>query len=227
LEAPAEVDPGKSAMLRPVSEAAIRPGTGKQPIREPFPWKLRLPGRNRRPGGMGQNVAAKRRKVAMERISRQRGYRFSGSANRGHGRNRALRPIWCLQQAWKDFVKTANYVVAKDVVRQCVENGIGTLYYFQPGGSVKDTRFLTNAGKVQYSSDGRIEQQVRESTGWDWYQMGHRLSTLCEDVGISFRWVKPDRRVVRESTVKIGGDSGTSRKSNHKLIVDGVLQTTP
>jgi hypothetical protein len=192
---PAKVDTEKVAFLRPVATSAIKP----------HPWKLRVPKSNRWPGGLGEYIGAVRRKIALERISRQRGYKNAGSANKGHGRNRALQPTWHLQQRWKDFVKTCNYQVAKDVVRQCVERSIGTLVYFQPGGKVRDSRFLTNAGK---------RDEVRESTGWDWYQIGKRLELLCEEAGIVFNWRKPndEPREVAEKPPVQAEKAGTSRK---------------
>lgn len=164
---PAAVDENKVAFLRPSPT---------------WPWKLRLPGRNRRPGGPGGHVASVRRQLLMQRWSRQSNYRVSGSSNKGHGLNRALRPIWQLSQRWKDFVKTTNYTVAKDVVQQCIEAGCGTLVYFQPTVN-RDSRFLATTGKIPGRED---------STGWDWFQVGKRLGDLCQQAGVKLVVRKSD-----------------------------------
>ena len=167
---PAALNPDKVAYLRAAKD---------------WPWKLRLPSRNRRPGGNGPHVAPIRRQLLTQRWSRQANYRVAGSSNKGHGRNRALQPIWRLSQRWKDFVKTYNHTVTKDVVRQLVDAGIGTLVYYQPDGSVKESRFLSCSGKVE----GRYD-----STGWDWFQVGTQLEYKCKDAGI--------RLIVRKSCIK-------------------------
>lgn len=173
IEPAKSLDKDRKAFLRPAPIDAVWQ----------HPWKLRMPGANRSPGGRGEYIASVRRKVMAERISRQKGYTFAGHSNKGHGRNRALAPIWQLQQRWKDFVKTANYQVAKDVVQQCIDRNCGTLVYFQPGGSVRDSRFLSCAGK---------RDDVREASAWDYYQMGSRLELLCKEAGIVFVWKKPE-----------------------------------
>lgn len=137
------------------------------------PWAMRLPGRNRWPGGSGMYVVAKRKQIIGERKSRQHNYRWAGSANKGHGRDRALLPIWGLQSAWKRFVKTANYTVARDVVTQCVAAGVGKLIYFQPDENSGRSRFLVWAGQVPHSK-----------SGWDWAQMATRLGHLCHEFGV-------------------------------------------
>ena len=173
-----ELNPSKYAFLRPA---------------ENWPWKLRIPGRNRRPGGNGPHVASVRRQVLTQRWSRQANYRVSGSSNKGHGLNRALAPIWRLSQRWKDFVKTYNHTVTRDVVRQLVNQGVGTLVYFQPDGPVKETRFLTRSGKVE----GR-----HDPSGWDWFQVRSQLEYKCKDAGIEL--------VVRKSCSK--------KQVNHKGV---------
>lgn len=158
----------EAEMLNPDKVAFLRAAKS-------WPWKLRLPDRNRRPGGNGPHVASVRRQVLSQRWSRQANYRFAGSANKGHGRNRALNPLWGLSQRWKDFVKTYNHTVTADIVRQLVDAGIGTLVYYQPDGPVKESRFLTRSGKMEGRED---------ATGWDWFQVKTQLEYKCKDAGI-------------------------------------------
>lgn len=141
------------------------------------PWTLKIGKAKMWRGGNGRYVAARRHQLLTDRWSRQEGYRHAGSANKGHGRNRALGPIWHLSDAWKNFVKTCNHTLTRDVVRDCVDRGIGTLIYIQPAGLKRDTRFLAKAGKVQ----GRVD-----STGWDWHQVANMLAYKCEEAGIQF-----------------------------------------
>lgn len=205
--APQALDATRMAFLRPTAITAIKPGTGRCPVPLPRPWRLRLPTAIRWPGGKGDSVYAVRRSVIAQRVSRQHGYRYAGSANKGHGLNRALKPIWHLQQRWKDFVKTFNYQVAKDVVRQCVESRCGVLYYFQPGGWFRDNRFLSRAGK---------RDDVQDASAWDWFQIGSRLEFLCEEAGIEFRWQKPDRREAEKSRPSDKPEGPTARKPIRK-----------
>lgn len=198
VEPAKDLDKSKVAFLRPSSINVIQPGTYRNPVHLPTPWRFEINKRTRRPG-FGNHIAAVRKKIFGERRSRQQGYRSAGSANKGHGRNRAMKPIWHLSEKWKNFVKTCNYMVAADVVKQCVEGGVGKLVYFQPSDrpyptprskdrpyySVRDSRFLTQVGK---------RDDVPESSGWDYYQIGKRLSDLCQSKGIEFIWRKPSDR---------------------------------
>ncbi len=175
-----ELNPDRFAFLRPA---------------ESWPWKLRIPGRNRRPGGNGPHVAPIRRQLLTQRWSRQANYRYAGSSNKGHGLHRAMQPLWKLSQRWKDFVKTYNHTITKDVVRQLVEQGIGTLVYFQPDGPVKESRFLSRSGKVEGRED---------STGWDWFQVRTQLEYKCKDAGIDL--------IVRKSCRKKAVDVNRSKQ---------------
>lgn len=207
IEPAKELDGDQVAYLRPAPMTAVWQ----------HPWKLRLPGWNRAPGGRGEYIASVRRKIFAERRSRQMGYRNAGSANKGHGRERALQPIWKLEQRWKDFVKTCNYQVARDVVNQLVERGIGTLVYFQPTDSVRESRFLTLTGK---------RDDVPESSGWDYYQVGKRLGDLCQEHGVEFVWRKPTDyvRAADEKTVKQRAENGTARRPKRNAKNSGALR---
>jgi len=198
IEPPKKLDKEQVAYLRPAPMSATWP----------HPWRLRVPGANRAPGGCGDWIASVRRRIFAERRSRQNSYRYAGSANKGHGRERALRPIWRLQNRWKDSVKTYNYTVAKDVVDQCVARGIGRLVYFQPGDRVRDSRFLTVSG----CGEGD------HWAGWDYYQIGKRLADLCQAQGIDFVWRKPSEhpREVGGNVEKTEAKNGTVRNAARK-----------
>jgi hypothetical protein len=207
IEPAKKLDKEVQAFLRPAPISAVWQ----------HPWRLRFPGTNRAPGGRGEYIAAVRRKIFAERRSRQNGYRHAGSANKGHGRDRALQPTWQLEQRWKDFVKTCNYMVARDVVNQCVACGVGTLVYFQPGDRVRDSRFLTVIGK---------RDDVPESSGWDYYQIGKRLSDLCQEFGVEFVWRKPSDRAreVGNKMAKTISQKGTARNTNSKASNSAALR---
>ena len=98
--------------------------------------------------------------------------------------------IYLLQQGWNDFVKTANNQLVHDVVEKCLEANCGRLVYFQPTGSVRDTRFLHVAGKVP----GRMD-----NTSWGWRQVHDLLARKCEEVGIDFKVCKVGERKYRNT----------------------------
>src|SRR5690606_18159377 len=52
-------------------------------------------------GGWGESVAATRKTLFTQRMSRKHNYRYAGSANKGHGKNRALEPTFRLSRRWK------------------------------------------------------------------------------------------------------------------------------
>lgn len=144
------------------------------PCRE-TPWMLWHRGRYHWLGGRGRHVEAARRRLLTGRWSRQEGYRYGGSSNKGHGRKRAIRGVMKLSRAWKDFTKTYNHQVTHDAIAFCVQRGIGRLVYLQPASESKRTnRFLATAGKLNRN----------DSTAWDWAQVGKMLAYKGMDVGV-------------------------------------------
>lgn len=150
--------------------AFLRPGLRK-------PWRLRIGGKSVTRGGNGEYVGHVRNTLLTQRWSRQSSYRFAGSANKGHGRERATAGVEKLSLRWKDFVKTANQQLAAQIVKDCLFRNVGKLVYFQPTGTRRDSRLLATVGKVP----GR-----HDSTGWDWYQVKTCLASECEEFGITF-----------------------------------------
>ena len=156
--------------------ATIAPSSGTAILRpaEDHPWDLEVPGHVYRIGGDGKHIAAIRQQVMMSRLSRQAGYRYAASSNKGHGRKRALAPIVALQRRWRDFVKTANHTTTATVVRILVEKQISQLVYVQPVGARRDEMCLSHAGSGQ-----------RECSKWDWHQVLSQLRYKCETHGIT------------------------------------------
>lgn len=154
------LDLNKSAYLRPCRK---------------HPWEVIVGDSRRWLLGRAPHISAIRQQLLTQRWSRQANYRFAGSANKGHGRKRALLPIERLSERWKDFVKTNNHQATTEAVRACVAAGAGTLVYMQPVESKREARYLAWAGKV----DGR-----EDSTGWDWSQVAAMLGYKCQDAGI-------------------------------------------
>ncbi len=148
------------------------------------PWSLRIckhkpcMGKKRRwYSGRGRAVSAVRRKLLTQRWARQEGYRVAGSSNKGHGRERATAPAFKLSRRWKDFVKTMNHTISRQIVNDCVRDDLGVLVYYQPTGDWRGSRYLSTAGKIPDRHD---------STCWDWFQMGTMLAYKCEQAGIRF-----------------------------------------
>ena len=154
-------DPTRVAILRPC---------------EDHPWELVLPEKTIWLGGDGRYVAATRRRVFGQRESRLRHYRFAGSANKGHGRKRALQPIKKLERAWKDFVKTVNHNITRRAVDIAVEHRCGQLVYEQPTGTVRDELFLATSGR----------EGIKTQTFWDWHQIATLAAYKANDCGIHF-----------------------------------------
>lgn len=170
--------------------------------------------------GPGRDVFQKRRALLSQRWDRQENYRWAGSANKGHGRRRALGPIYLLQDAWKDYVATRNHTLTTGLVKECVERGIGKLVYCQPIGDYRDSRFLTTAGKI----GGR-----EDSTGWDWAQVATQLQWKCKEVGIHLIIKKgpngPSERSDEKKSSNMVGSNGhtaghekTSRKRKARAV---------
>lgn len=143
------------------------------------PFQFRVAGHRAflRDFGHGRAVASVRKQLLTSRWSRQENYRVAGSANKGHGRNRALGPVFLLSRRWKDFVKRYNHTLTTAFINRCAHEGVAKIIYFQPSGG----RFLDTSGKV----DGR-----EDSTGWDYFQIKTMLAYKCQEAGIEFESVK-------------------------------------
>lgn len=150
-------------------QAVLTPG-------EDHPWTLTIDGREIWLGGDGREVAAVRRRVFRQRDTRKRNYRNAGSANKGHGRNRTLGPVFRLTRRWKDFVKTHNHTITRRAVQICLEHKISTLVYEQPIGTLRDRLFLATSGK---------SPEWPDANGWDWYGVGSQLGYKGQHEGIS------------------------------------------
>ena len=164
------------------------------------PWALWHNSRYQWFGGRGEYVAAARKRLLTQRWSRQDSYRYAGSANKGHGLQRAIGGVTALSRAWKDFCKTANHTLTASVVKYCVDNRIGHLVYLQPTESQRDGRFLSRAGKVEGRED---------STGWDWSQVSTMLAYKCKSAGIHLEVKKCD-----------GKSSSNGRKVRNVPVAD-------
>lgn len=151
------------------------------------PWSIRVNGRTRWLQGRGEAVGAKRRQLNYERRSRQNSYRNAGSNAKGHGRNRGMGPVFRLRRRWRDFVHTMNHTLTKELLRVCQAEGAGRVVLIQPADEWRETRFLTTAGKTS----------MRESTGWDWFQVSSMLYKL-RDEGIDVRIEKHGDRPLRD-----------------------------
>lgn len=147
------------------------------------PWAFWIGGNWEWFGGCGSYIGATRRRLLTSRWSRQEQYRYAGSSNKGHGRERAMQGVEKLSRGWKDFVKTVNHQLTRAVVMRCIDRRVKRLIYLQPAGDKRETRFLTVDGKVPGRED---------ATGWDWAQVGSLLSYKCKELGIHLEIRKCD-----------------------------------
>ncbi len=186
---PAEVKPGLDA-----GKTAVLYGG------ESCPFEMGLPdGTTLRPLGGGHFIGPVRKNIVIQRLNRRQGYRYAGSNSKGHGRTRALGAGWWrLQQRDRDFTKHVNRLVARFVIDQCVERGIGRVVYEQPEGDGATGKFLHTAGAVGDRPD---------SMGWPWFECGTYLNQAAQKVGITVV-------VVKAALEGSGGDEtpGTARK---------------
>ena len=169
---PPEVKPGLDAAKTAVLFAG-----------EDCPFRLGLPdGAELRPLGGGHFVGPVRKNIVIQRLNRRQSYRYAGKNSKGHGRERALGDGWWrLQQRDRDFTKHVSRLVARFVIDQCVERGIGRVVYEQPEGDGAAGKFLHNAGSL----DGRMD-----SLGWPWYELGTYLNQAAAKVGVDVTVVK-------------------------------------
>jgi len=186
---------------------------------EDHPWDLVLPTGTRRPGGHGRYIGVVRRQLLMQRWNRRANYHNAGSANKGHGRERAgAGPQWKLRQRWKDLVKRVNSGVVCEVLKACEAAGIGMLIYEQPDGDCRETRFLARDGKVAGRED---------SSGWDWFQVRTMLEQRSADYGIVVRVEKFEGSGDAEKVVspRKAVSSNGKASSGKRVGVDGTKPT--
>lgn len=136
----------------------------------------------------GREIGHIRTSLLVQRWCRQAAYKDAGSGQKGHGRKKWMKKIGKLSRRWRDFTKTWNEQLARDVVNACVDRGYGALVYYQPAGSMAQSRFVATAGKVQGRTD---------SSAWDYYQLKSLLERRCEEVGIEFSVQKLEARRTR------------------------------
>lgn len=168
-----------------------------------WPWVVQLrygATRHIRPfGGNGLHVENVRRRILRERQERKSHYRWSGTNQKGHGRRRAAE-VWAkLSNRWRNFGKRYNHQVTTQLVRMCVDHGIGTLVYLQPPDEYRHRYFLTKAGN--YANSGM---------SWEYFQVKAMLAYKCQEAGIQLvesvreqrPKAKPKRSAKKESLAK-------------------------
>jgi hypothetical protein len=81
-----------------------------------------------------------------------------------------------LARRWRDFIKTWNGHLSKDIIRQLCIFGIGRLVVFQPVGDCCDDRQIEKLGRVVNCDIG--------STRWDWSQLCSLVQKECNKANI-------------------------------------------
>ena len=146
------------------------------------PFELVLPdGYVVRLSGRGEFVPETRRRIFLTRRSRASNHRHAHTSSKGHGRSRVMNWRWKYQKAWKDFVTRVNHIATAKAIRILSERGIGRVVYEQPEAGFADERFLATAGK---------DDQWRDATTWEFFQVGTFLKNKCQHVGIECEIVK-------------------------------------
>jgi hypothetical protein len=122
----------------------------------------------------GGQIEQVRRSLTSQRFGKNESYKYASSARKGHGR-KSIQWRDKIRMNWRDMVKTTNSRWAAEVVKRCIKSKTGHVVVYQPAGNWRDSRYLSNIGKIP---------GLRESTGWDWYQMQLLLQQACKAVGI-------------------------------------------
>jgi len=203
-----KIDKGKWFALL-AYEMPLRERVGLDPNKVLFvrpgyrsPWRVRIEGESWRFGGDGSHVRHYRSHLINERRSRQQHYRYAGSAQKGHGFNRAA-SVWTkLSSHWKDFTKRYNHEISKQVVNLAVSRGCGRIVYLQPKEKERDGRFLTVAGNTEWSK-----------SGWDYFQFGTFLAYKCQEEGLEYG-KKPKTKTKKSTTKTAAGSVRGVRKAN-------------
>lgn len=135
--------------------------------------------------GRGPHVTSRRQRIQNNRWSRQQHNRWAGSATKGRGRSRAIEGWTRLQSCWKNFVNSYNHRVTKQVIRQCLRDGIGKIVYYQPMDEKRDQMFLAQSGR-----------HPKSQMTWDWFQVGTQLQSKAQEYGIKVEIVKRHHKVL-------------------------------
>jgi hypothetical protein len=175
------------------------------------PWRVAINGfKSWRFGGNGSHVEHARRAVIRERNSRKTHYRWAGSNQKGHGRNRAD-AVWTkLSSRWKDFTKRYNNEVTRQVIKLAIREGCGRIVYLQPKDSERDSRYLSNAGNDKFSG-----------MSWDYFQFGTMMASKCESEGIAYG-KKPKSKAATDGVRRVRKIGKSNGKSGKKPIIAGV-----
>jgi len=161
------------------------------------PWVVRVGGKSFYLGGDGRSVTHHRRRILLSRWGRQENYRWTATATKGHGRNRAMAGFFKLKQSWNNFAKTYNQQVAAKVITICCERGVGKIVL-----SLRcHRRFLETSGKIP---------DRRDATAWPWYQFSKILLDLAHTLNIA---VEVFQGGEREKALAGNGLGGVSRES--------------
>jgi hypothetical protein len=142
----------------------IRPGYAR-------PWQCRVDGRRQFVGGKGTSLEYKRKQIMGNRFSRWENYRYTASATKGHGRDRALDGVGKLRMAWNSTTKTYNQQTVAEIVDRAIKMGCGTIEVHSPATN----RFLERCGK-----GSRFE-----NSGWPWFSFQSILKNTASRKGLS------------------------------------------
>jgi hypothetical protein len=135
-------------------------------------------------------ISQVRRKLIFGKMTRHESYHTGSTSRRTHGTGRALSWQEPMRRRWLDFVRTWNKQLAAEIVRRMVDKETGKLVIYQPSEAWRDSRCLSNEGKV----DGR-----REASSWDWYGLVAQVNRKCSEKGIEVVVRKGGERRILES----------------------------
>jgi len=134
---------------------------------------LRIDGKTHMKLRSCRHIKHARRSLTLQRFGKSESYKYASSARKNHGR-KVHNWRRKSERNWRNQTKTFNNTWAAEVIGRCVRAGVGQLVTYQPTGKWRDTRYLSNVGKI-----GR-----NESTAWDWYHMQQQLEAVGAAAGM-------------------------------------------
>ncbi len=120
----------------------------------------------------GNDIEAHLSHLHERRKSFQRNY--PTSSRRGRGRNHALRPLQRMEEKGERWRKTRLQTIARELARWMSERGVVRVYIEDFAGIRDQDVELLDGGKLVWD---RIQS-------WPYHQMGTRLASCCEELGI-------------------------------------------
>ena len=143
----------------------------------------------------GNEIQHFRHKIYERRKSIQNQYKYSN--RKGHGRNRALKPVESLKHKETNFRNTTNFKYANYLVEQALRNSCGKI----------------QMEKLEGMADGESSRFLKN---WTYFDLRQKIKNKAEENGIDFVEINPQYTSQRCS--KCGHIHKDNRKTQEKFL---------